>query len=71
MDEHIEARPTWDCQVCEQPWPCEFAREQLGRDMQPTELRMHMWMRLEAAAEDRAGGDAPDLFRRFFAWTPR
>lgn len=26
---HIAARPSWDCAVCEQPWPCANAKTDL------------------------------------------
>lgn len=68
--EHIEARPTWDCRACGEPWPCPDAQTELKAQMSPTSVRIHMWLRLEVAAEDMPTATALDMFDRFLRWTP-
>ena len=67
--QHIEERPSWDCRACGQPWPCEIARKELKAELSPTLLSVHMWTRLEVAAEDEPDTSAAALFRRFIGWT--
>jgi hypothetical protein len=66
--QHIEVRPSWDCIACEKPWPCDPAREALAAELQPTALRIHMWLRLEVAAGDLPTTPAGELFERFLGW---
>jgi hypothetical protein len=69
--EHIEARPSWDCRACGKPWPCDPTRDALAAELQPTSLRIHMWLRLEVAAEDLPETPAGEMFDRFLHWTSR
>jgi hypothetical protein len=54
--------------VCEKPWPCDPAREALAAELQPTSLRIHMWLRLEVAVGDLPTTPAGELFERFLRW---
>lgn len=65
---HIETRPSWDCLACDKPWPCDPAREALVLELSATSLRIHMWIRLEVAAEDLPASPAGELFDRFLRW---
>lgn len=67
--EHIAARPSWDCKVCGQQWPCEPARQELSSTLGRTALTMQMWVYFEAAAHEIKGALAIDLFDRFLNWT--
>ncbi|AEV87584.1 hypothetical protein ACWT_6572 [Actinoplanes sp. SE50] len=67
--EHLPARPSWDCRVCAQPWPCPPARETLGRGHNRMDLAVKMWDYLEEAARDMPQVPAPELFDRFLRWT--
>ncbi|GAB1642977.1 hypothetical protein [Krasilnikovia sp. MM14-A1259] len=69
MAEHIEERPTWDCRVCGDPWPCNPARERLAAELSPTALRINMWTRMEVAIGDLPPEPAGELFDRFLRWT--
>ena len=40
--EHVAARPTWDCLVCEQPWPCAIAKVELSEQYTPTSLNLFL-----------------------------
>lgn len=69
--EHLEERPSWDCQACGRPWPCDHAREELATGLSPAALRIEMWNRLEAACLDMPHGPASEMFERFLHWTGR
>lgn len=69
MSEHIERRPTWECQECGDPWPCELARKSLAAELGPTRLRIHMWLRIEDAAQDMPRLSVRRAFERFLGWT--
>jgi hypothetical protein len=66
---HVEARPSWACVACNRPWPCDQARAALTAEMEVTALRVHMWLRLEAAAGELPATTAAELFDRFLRWT--
>jgi hypothetical protein len=66
---HLPARPSWDCRVCAQPWPCAPAREHLARENGRVELAVKMWDYIEEAARDMPQFPASDLFDRFLRWT--
>jgi hypothetical protein len=69
MPEHSAARPTWDCRVCADPWPCAPARLALRAELGETQLRIYGWTVLEEAVGDLPQLTAPQLFRRFLLWT--
>ncbi len=71
--EHIRVRPSWDCAVCEQPWPCANAKEDLLREFSrfPSVLTIFMATQMYDAFDDLAprGGLPPaHLYERFLAW---
>jgi hypothetical protein len=68
-DEHIAARPSWDCRSCGLPWPCDSARERLASEMDRTSLAIFMWSNLEEAVRDMPVGPPAELFERFIRWT--
>lgn len=70
---HAAARPSWDCAVCERPWPCADAKVDLGEQYARfrTGLLLHLASLLGDAAADltRPGGTPPaDLYERFLSW---
>ena len=67
--EHSAARPSWDCRVCDQPWPCDPAREALVAEMGLVQLAVFMWSNLEEAAGDLPTMPVAAAFDRFIAWT--
>jgi len=67
--EHAPDRPSWDCQVCEKPWPCDPAREDLCSEMDRVTLAINMWLNLENAVLELPDTPADELFARFIAWT--
>jgi hypothetical protein len=67
--DHIAGRPSWDCLVCEKPWPCAPAREYLATTLDRVQLAMTMWDHLESAAGDMPVGPPAELFDRFLRWT--
>ncbi|BCJ41844.1 hypothetical protein GCM10010168_75320 [Actinoplanes ianthinogenes] len=68
-EEHLPARPSWDCRVCGDPWPCEPARARLVGEHGQVKLAVLMWDFLEEAARDMPHTPASDLFDRFLRWT--
>jgi hypothetical protein len=68
-DEHIAARPSWDCRACSKPWPCDPAREGLASEMDRVSLAIYMWTNLEEAIGDMPTGPPSELFERFIRWT--
>jgi hypothetical protein len=69
MSDHEPDRPSWDCDTCGKPWPCDPAREHLAAYLGRVALAVHMWQRLEDAAGDLRTVAALDLFTRFLSWT--
>ena len=73
--EHVYARPSWDCAVCGQAWPCAIAKvellEQYGRSR--TALSIYLASCLHDAIDDAAahGGRCPaDLYDLMLGWIP-
>lgn len=67
--EHSAARPSWDCRVCDQPWPCDPAREALVGEMDSVQLAMYLWVNLEEAAGDLPTTPPREFFDRFLSWS--
>jgi hypothetical protein len=70
---HVGARPSWDCQVCAQPWPCVHAKGELLSEFRrhPSSLTIYMSSYMCEALNDlTAHGEAPppDLYERFLSW---
>ncbi len=69
MVEHVADRPSWDCRVCDKPWPCDPAREQLVKEYDDLiALRIFLWTCLEQAVGQMPASPAGELFERFLAW---
>ncbi|MEV6343860.1 hypothetical protein [Actinoplanes sp. NPDC051851] len=68
-EEHLAARPSWDCRACGRPWPCDPARELLIHSHSRVDLAVVMWNHLEEAARDMPHAPASELFDRFLRWT--
>ncbi|MEV6596102.1 hypothetical protein AB0M36_04460 [Actinoplanes sp. NPDC051346] len=71
--DHLPARPSWDCLVCERSWPCANAREQLAVQYArfPSGLAIYMASTMYDAVEDLTASGSPtpaDLYERFLAW---
>jgi hypothetical protein len=71
--EHVAARPSWDCAVCEAPWPCANAKDDLLAQYRgfPTGLALFMASCLYEAIEGLTAGGTPvpvDLFEGFLSW---
>jgi hypothetical protein len=72
--EHVGLRPTWECLVCAEPWPCAVAKEAMRAEFRsfPSVMTIYMSAQMFDAAEDfMAQGvqPPPDLYERFLAWT--
>lgn len=67
--EHIAERPSWDCLLCRQPWPCAPARAALAEELDSVQLAIYMWANIEEAAPQLAGMSMSETFDRFLAWT--
>jgi hypothetical protein len=70
---HIGSRPSWDCRVCRQPWPCAPAKGGLLSEFRshPSSLMVYMSAYMYEAMNDlTAHGEAPppDLYERFLSW---
>ena len=73
--DHVGDRPTWDCRVCGQPWPCADAKSRLRDEFRtsPSFLSIYMSAQMIDAARDLTahGADPPaDLYERFLLWIP-
>jgi hypothetical protein len=71
--EHIRARPSWDCAVCGQAWPCANAKHGLLQEFArfPSVLTIFMTIQMYDAFDDLAApGELPpaDLYERFLEW---
>lgn len=71
--EHLKLRPSWDCAVCAQPWPCANAKVSLMTEFQeyPTVLAIYMSSQMHEAFVDliaRGPVRPADLYDRFLGW---
>ncbi|WP_306208987.1 hypothetical protein [Actinoplanes sp. RD1] len=71
--EHLPARPSWDCLVCERPWPCANAKADLAAqyDHFPAGLAIYMASVMYDAVADLTARGEPtpaDLYDRFLSW---
>jgi len=71
--EHLAERPSWDCRVCAQPWPCAVAKVDLASEFvgRPTELMLYLSANMYEAIEDMravARGSPAGLSERFLHW---
>jgi hypothetical protein len=72
--EHVAARPTWDCLVCDQPWPCAVAKVELSEQYTPTMLSLFLASCWFEVLEQLINSDADipkDLYDRFLGWIAR
>jgi hypothetical protein len=67
--EHLPLRPSWDCAVCEHPWPCDPAKEHLGSTMGRTQLCLYSARCLAEALDDMPTASAGKLYGRFLGWS--
>ncbi len=73
--EHIRVRPSWNCAVCANPWPCADAKQTLLREFQRfrSVLTIFMATQMYDAFDDLATrGRLPParLYERFLGWIP-
>jgi hypothetical protein len=72
--QHLHGRPTWDCRICTQPWPCPTARADLTEEFRefPSVLTVYMAAQMHEALADLASENWPqaprDLYVRFLSW---
>ena len=73
MTAHRPRRPTWLCGLCEQPWPCRPARQDLLREHADARVRLALDLArdLADAAADLPGAPVPELYLRFLGWVRR
>lgn len=69
LTDHVPMQPSWDCQACRRPWPCEPARHQLAAAFGPVRLRLFCWTQFELAAVDMRDKPTGELLDRFVRWT--
>lgn len=72
--EHIPRRPDWSCRVCERPWPCPNARQNLLDEFRefPAVLGLYLAGQLQDAIYDLSTNELPlpaDLHDRFIDWS--
>ena len=70
---HRAARPSWDCAVCCEPWPCAPAKVELAEEYLNDRVSgtIYLAMGLHDAINDSfyLAGPAPaDLWNRFLGW---
>ncbi|MBB4752625.1 hypothetical protein [Actinoplanes lobatus] len=73
---HPPSRPSWRCENCGKPWPCEQRREELLAEFRRDRLALLLYLaaHLVDAVDDfqEHGTDvAPDLYGRFMGWARR
>jgi hypothetical protein len=70
--EHDADRPSWECRVCGQSWPCANAKVDLVEQYQRgrTMLILFLCSCMVEAIDDlvRSGGVPADLYDRFLGW---
>jgi hypothetical protein len=67
--EHVPHRPTWDCQCCGKPWPCDPAREDLTQEGDSITRAIDLSIHLTVAIQDLTTTPTEELYERFLAWT--
>ena len=68
--EHQPDRPSWNCRVCGQQWPCELARKFLAEDTGGgTALAMACWAFFDIYVHDQGAGPLGEAFNRFISWS--
>jgi hypothetical protein len=72
--EHLYQRPTWDCRICENPWPCANAKSDLLAEFAkfPSVLQIYMSAQMHDALHELTAHGEPvpaDLYQRFLSWT--
>ncbi len=68
---HLPIRPAWNCQACDNPWPCVTARANLRREHCGHVAALAVLMSGQAVVAAPDLGDtitAGDLYRRFLGW---
>lgn len=68
-ERHPPERPSWCCQSCRKPWPCDAARMELASALSRTALAIHMTVQLGVAAGDMPSVSPGELYFRFLLWT--
>ena len=68
MVDHAPRRPSWDCSACGSAWPCNAAREQLGRTFLRTTLAITLSDFMREAALDMPAAPPAELHDRFLGW---
>ncbi len=70
--EHNAERPSWQCRVCYQPWPCADAKIDLAEQYQRSRTMLMLFMSscmAEAIDDLRWGTGSPaGLYDRFLGW---
>lgn len=70
---HRAGRPSWDCVVCHQPWPCTPAKVELAEEFVNDRVSgtIYLAMNMHDAINDsfhRAGPEPAELWNRFLGW---
>ncbi|MFI5494221.1 hypothetical protein [Actinoplanes sp. NPDC051859] len=74
---HTPTQPSFDCSVCDEPWPCapakvELAEEYLGHGIAlAIYMSIHLDNALREAIADHEWGRVDDLYDRFLGWVRR
>jgi hypothetical protein len=71
--DHQGERPSWNCKVCGESWPCAVAKVELAEQYGtfPQGLAVLLRSYLIEAIDDWAaatGGPPADLYERFVGW---
>ncbi|MBO3741703.1 hypothetical protein [Actinoplanes flavus] len=74
--EHVPVRPSWDCRVCPEPWPCASARATLLDEYRafPSVLLIYLTSQMWDAIDDALAQGQPELrnfHERFISWARR
>jgi hypothetical protein len=70
-EEHKPVRPSWACDSCGEPWPCDPAREQLASELRGSYLTLNMSIYMINAARENPLIPPSELYQRFLAWARR
>lgn len=67
--EHWPGYPSWDCRVCDMPWPCDHARESLRAELRGDRVSLTMLMSGFLVAFTRDNPEYSGSVARFLGWT--
>lgn len=65
---HRASRPTWKCESCKHPWPCDARRAHLLADFDTNMVGLSCYLGTFAASMLADLGDSATVWKRLYGW---